>query len=209
MAQSSPTNVDAPVPVFDRAQLAERFAAQAEELRRWVRLRLDPRLRGRVSASDVLQEVFLAAEQRLEHYRSLPDMPFGVWIRLIAGQRMTDLYRRHIGAQGRDAGREVSLAADSHSGAGFVSQLQDDLTSPSQAAIRHEALAMLLDAVEGMDPLDREILDLRHFQEKTNDEAAAILGIPKGTASKRYVRALGRLRGILEKVPGLLELGRS
>ena len=56
-----------------------------------------------------------------------------------------------------------------------------------------------------MDPLDSEVLALRHFDELSNDEVALLLGIPKGTASRRYVRALGRLRTALEAFPGLLD----
>jgi RNA polymerase sigma-70 factor (ECF subfamily) len=192
----------------DADALARLFSAQEGPLRRWVSGRLDPRLRGRVSASDVMQEVYLAAARRLEHFRNLPDMPFRVWIRLIAGQRLVEAHRKHLGARARNAGQEVSLDRGrplSGSGQTLAARLAGDLTSPSQAAIRREGLDRLVAAVEAMDPLDREVLTLRHFDELTNDEVAHALGIPKGTASKRYVRALARLREILEQVPGLLD----
>jgi RNA polymerase sigma-70 factor (ECF subfamily) len=191
----------------DRSALAALYGAHRDLLRRWVEHRLDPRMRGRLSASDVLQEVYLAAEQRLEHFRELPDMPFSVWIRLLAGQRVIDAHRRHLGAEARDAGREVALdrGGATTSAANLAERLAGDFSSPSQAAMRHELAEQLARAIEAMDPLDRDVLELRHFDELSNDEVARLLAIPKGTASKRYVRALGRLRTILERIPGLLD----
>jgi len=187
-----------------RDALALLFAAHEGKLRRWVEQRLDPRLRGRLSASDVIQEVYLAADQRLEHFRGLAGMPFWVWIRLLSEQRLIDVHRRHLGAQARDAGQEVSLDRGG-STTDLAARLAGDLTSPSGAAVRRETLDLLVVAVESMDPLDREVLSLRHFEEMGNDEVARFLGVPEGTASKRYVRALARLRTVLEQVPGLLD----
>ncbi len=190
----------------DRDALAGLFAEHEERLRRWVDRRLDPRLRARISPSDMVQEVYLAAEARLDHYRERPDMAFGVWVRLLADQRLIDAHRRHLGAEARDAGREVGLGRGADSGAAdLAARLAGDFTSPSQAAMRQEVHEILARAIEAMDPLDREVLSLRHFDELSNDEVAGLLGIPKGTASKRYVRALARLREILEGVPGLLD----
>jgi RNA polymerase sigma-70 factor, ECF subfamily len=191
----------------DRDALALLYSTQRERLRRWVELRLDHRLQGRLSPSDVVQEVYLAAEGRLDHFRGLPDMPFTVWVRLLANQRLIEVHRRHLGAKARDAGREVALATVGAAGstANLAARFAADLTSPSQAAIRHEAEDLLTRTIDSLDPLDREVLTLRHFDELTNDEVAQFLGIPKGTASKRYIRALGRLRSILEGIPGLLD----
>ncbi len=191
----------------DRDAMASLFAAHRAPLRRWIETKLDPRLRGRLSPSDVLQDVYLAAEQRLDHFRPLGDMPFRVWVRLIANQSLVDLHRRHLGAHARDAGLETAFHGNDDSGdsPSLAARLAADLTSPSQAAMRGEALDLLVRAVDAMDPLDREVLSLRHFQEKTNDEVAEILGIPRGTASKRYIRALGRLRAVLEQIPNLLD----
>lgn len=191
----------------DREALASLFAEHEDRLRRWVDRRLDARLRARLSPSDVVQEIYLAAEARLDHYRERPEMAFGVWVRLLADQRLIDAHRRHLGAEARDAGREVGLGAGAahSSAADLAARLAGDLTSPSQAAMRHEVHEILARAIEAMDPLDREVLSLRHFDELSNDEVAGLLGIPKGTASKRYVRALGRLRAVLEGIPGLLD----
>ncbi len=95
----------------------------------------------------------------------------------------------------------LDVVASSESMAGqFVSKL----TSPSQAAIRHELQARLRSALEEMDPLDREVLALRHFEELGNNEVAQVLGISKDAASKRHVRALKRLRAILADPSGVL-----
>lgn len=191
----------------DREALASLFDEHAQRLRRWVDLRLGPRLRGRVDASDILQEVYLAAEQRLDHFRSRPELTFAVWARLLAGQRLIDARRRHFGAEARDANREVPL--DAHplhtSSANLAGQLADDLTSPSQAVAHRELHQALAQVIDSMDELDREVLTLRHFDDLTNDEVAQLLGVSKSTASKRYVRALGRLRVALERFPELLE----
>jgi RNA polymerase sigma-70 factor (ECF subfamily) len=191
----------------DRTALAALYSAHRDRLRRWVEYRIDPRMQGRVSASDILQEIYLAAEQRLEHFRELPEMPFSVWVRLLANQRLVDVHRRHLGVEARDAGREVTIntAFPTSSAAHIAGQLAGDLTSPSEAAVRHEVSELLVRKIEAMDPLDREILALRHFDELSNDEVSQLLGISRNTASKRYVRALGRLRTILGQVPGLID----
>jgi RNA polymerase sigma-70 factor (ECF subfamily) len=192
----------------DRTALAELYSLHRARLRRWVELHLDPRLRGRLSPSDVLQEVYLAAEQRLDHFRDRTEMPFAVWVRLLAGQRLVEAHRRHLGAAARDAGRDVPLFGEggpATSAANLAAQLAGDLTSPSQAALRGEVNGLLAGALESMDPLDREVLALRHYDELSNDDVARLLGLTKGAASKRYVRALARLRSILEAVPGLLD----
>ena len=174
-----------------------------------IRLRLDRRLSGRVDSSDVLQEAFIDVRKRLAEYASDPGaMPFHLWLRLVTGQRLTDLHRFHLGAQMRDAGLEVSLhrgpfpQADSVS---LAAQLLGKMTSASKAAIRAEHKLIVQDALNGMDPIDREVLALRHFEQLSNTETAHVLGLSKSAASNRYIRALERLREILTSIPGLRE----
>ena len=81
--------------------------------------------------------------------------------------------------------------------------------SPSQLAMRAELLDQLEDALDSMDPIDREVLALRHFEELTNNEVAQVLDITKSAASNRYVRALGRLKSVLEEIPGFFDQGDS
>jgi RNA polymerase sigma-70 factor (ECF subfamily) len=115
------------------------------------------------------------------------------------------MQRAHLGARMRDAGRDVSLAqgaAPFASPDSMAGQLVSAMTSPSQAAIRHELQARLRDALDEMDPLDREVLALRHFEELGNNEVAQVLGISKEAASKRHVRALKRLKAIFAESTG-------
>src|SRR3954451_6978465 len=93
----------------DQHALAVLFARHSDRLRRMVEFRLDARLRGRVSASDVLQEAYIDALKRLPHYRADPDVPFFVWLRTVTIQRLIEVHRQHLGAAMRDAGREVSM----------------------------------------------------------------------------------------------------
>ena len=190
----------------DQDALGELFARHRDRLRRMIELRLDPRLAGRVAASDVLQEAYIDALKRVEHYFAKPGQPFFGWLRLVVGQRIADVHREHL-AQKRNAGQDVSIhpggaGADS---ACLAACLLGHLTSPSHAASRNEAFARLEAALDQMDPVDREVLALRHFEELGNAEAAALLGIQPPAASKRYVRALARLKEILETIPGFAE----
>jgi RNA polymerase sigma-70 factor, ECF subfamily len=190
----------------DAQALAELFARERDRLWRMVSFRLAEPLRARLGPDDVLQEAFLDARQRLEHYKDCPGHSPFVWLRMIVNQTLVDLHRRHLGAQRRDAGREVSLWSSPFAqttSASVAIQLVGVFTSPSQAAVRAEAVSLVEQAIEQMDPIDREILVLRHFEELTNTEVAETLGIEQKAASIRYVRALRRLKEILAQVPGL------
>ena len=174
------------------------FEQHRDRLWRMLHLRLDARLLGRLSADDVLQEAFLDVSHRIGEYLAETTVPFYVWLRFLTLQRLAQLQRAHLGTARRDAGREQSLhAVASPSADSMAGQLVGHLTSPSQAAIRGELHERLRDALETMDPVDREVLALRHFEDMTNAEVAQTLGLHKDAASKRYVRALVRLREIL------------
>jgi RNA polymerase sigma-70 factor (ECF subfamily) len=121
---------------------------------------------------------------------------------------LTRLHRRHLGTKMRDAGREVSLYREplpAASSMALAAQLLGKHTSPTQAAVRAERMLRLQDALNTLDPIDREVLALRHFEELTRAEAAKVLGIEESAAAKRYVRALKRLKDILAALPGGLE----
>lgn len=191
----------------DVEALEKLFTFHRSRLRKIVRFRLDVQLQGRVDPSDVLQEVYLDAVQRLNHYRQHSDYPFFVWLREITTQRLIDVHRRHLASQKRTASREVSLSgleADNTKNS-VAFQLAASLTSPSQALARLELVARLREAIDSLDPIDREVLAMRHFEELTNDEVATALGLKKSAASNRYVRALMRLKAILDRWPGVLD----
>jgi RNA polymerase sigma-70 factor (ECF subfamily) len=183
-------------------ELLERYRAR---LRRMVALRLDPRLKGRVDASDVIQEGYVDAMRRLDEFIRDPSVPFYIWLRFLVGQRVQEQHRRHLATPGRDVGREVSIYRGVMPGAStgaLAARLLGKLTSPSGAAMRAERKIRLQGALNHMDPLDREILVLRHYEQMTNGDAAMALGLDKSAASKRYTRALQRLKEILATLPG-------
>lgn len=176
----------------DDGVLGTLFESHRERLSRMVAFRLDPRLVGRIDAEDVLQDTFMEAEKRLEAYRA-DDKPFLVWIRLITQQTMIDLHRRHLGASKRSAGKEVAAPQSGALSGLFVGQI----TSPSRALMREELRVKIEESLQGMDDIDREVLMLRHFEDLSNKDVATVLGLQENAASNRYVRALGRLKGIL------------
>ena len=192
----------------DPQALALLLARYRDRLCRMVKLRLDRRLQGRIDASDVLQEAYLDAASRAAEYAANPTMPFFLWLRILTGQRLLMIHRQHLGAKMRDAGQEVSLyrgALPQASSVSLAAQLLGRMTSPSLAAVRAEMQLKLQEALNSMDPMDREVLTLRHFEELSNNETAAVLGIQKSAASNRYIRALKRLKEVLASVPGFFE----
>ncbi len=190
----------------DQDALARLFSLYQSRLRTIVQFRLDRRLYGRVDADDVLQESFLNAASRLQHFRQEGPASLFIWLRLVTSQTLAEVHRRHLGVQRRDAGREVSAqgaAGRDSTSLSLVYRLMGTLTSPSQAVVRNETQRQLSTALESMDEIDREVLALRHFEELTNQEVAEILEISQKAASNRYVRALDRLRVILASMTGL------
>jgi RNA polymerase sigma-70 factor (ECF subfamily) len=192
----------------DQRAPGELFQRYRGRLRQMVRLRLDRRLQGRVDPSDVLQEAYLDLARRLPEYVANPKIPFFLWLRLLTGQRLLMIHRQHLGTQMRAVGHEVSL----HSGplpqassASLAAHLLGRLTTPSQAAVRAEMQLRLQEVLNDMDPTDREVLTLRHFEELSNSETAQVLGLQKAAASNRYVRALKRLREALANIPGFFD----
>ena len=183
----------------DKQVLGALFARYRSQLHRMVEFRLDRRLRGRVDASDVLQDAFLDAAKHVDRFLDQPDLPLVVWLRIMTTQRLIDLHRRHLGAKKRNAGQDVSLNQPRQyeaTSACIAVQLVDDLPTPSAEAQLGERIQKLEEILDRMDPMDREVLALRHFEELSNGEVAEILGLSKSAASNRYVRALKRLQDI-------------
>jgi len=189
----------------DDAVLADLFSHYRERLKRIVRFRLDHRLAGRVSESDVIQDSYLSASKRVDHYRSRDDMPFFVWLRLIINQQLADLHRQHLQVEMRDVRKEISLerpAISPHTSMAMAAQLVGNATSASRAFSRVERITKLEEALNKMEPIDREVIALRHFEELTNSEVAKVLSIDEQASSKRYVRAMKRMKEIVKSIPG-------
>ncbi|MCI0457602.1 MAG: sigma-70 family RNA polymerase sigma factor [Gemmataceae bacterium] len=192
----------------DEQALAALFDQYRPRLERLVRLRLDRRLQQRVDPADVVQEAYLGVRQKWAQYCAESALPFFLWLRLETGQKLLDLHRHHLGTQMRDAGLEISLyrgALPQVSSVSLAAQLLGRLTTPSHAAMRAELKLQVQEALNSMDPTDREMLVLRHFEELTNAEAAQVLGIKPAAACNRYVRALKRLKDLFQEMPGGME----
>src|SRR5437763_8692183 len=192
----------------DEGALAVLVERHRDRLERMVQLRMDRRLQGRVDPADVVQETYLAVRGKFPQYSADPRLPFFLWLRLEVGQKLVDLHRFHLGTKMRDAGQEVSL----HSGAlpqvtslSLAEQLLGKLTTASRAAMRAELKLGVQAALNSMDPHDREVLLLRHFEELSNAEAAQLLGLKPSAAVNRYVRALKRLKDVFQGMPGGIE----
>ncbi|MCA9011649.1 MAG: sigma-70 family RNA polymerase sigma factor [Planctomycetaceae bacterium] len=185
----------------DHDALAELFSLYSDRFHRLIDVRLHWSLRGRLDVADVMQEAYIDARERLTHFFSREDGTIFVWLRLIVLQRLLLLERFHLQASKRNASMEVRLNGDDRSGRfGSLSQaLAASITSPSAAAHREEAIALVDRLLTEMEPIDREILMLRHFEQLPNKEVAEILGVGVTAASNRYVRALRRLKDLVEE----------
>lgn len=186
-----------------------RFGALLQEmrarLRRMVELRMDPTLRARLDASDVVQEACTEAVARLPAWLAKPDMPLHLWVRFITGQKLAQLHRRHLGTGKRDAQRERAAPEDDGAPEASAVALADAIAesgvlSPSGVAIRDERLERLRAALATVKAEDREILVLRHFEQLGNADVARLLGLSEPGASLRYMRAVKRLREIVREV---------
>src|SRR5262245_14186660 len=189
----------------DNESLGLLLERHRDRLRRMVAFRLDQRVQSRVDPSDVIQETFLEAADHFGDYLRRPEVPFFLWLRGVTGNKIRELHRHHLGTQMRDAAREVSLhhgALPETTSAALAAQLLGHATGPSEAAARAEVKVRLQEALNSMDPLDREVLALRHFEQLSPAETAQVLGIKEKAAGMRYLRALKRLKEILASLPG-------
>ena len=171
-----------------------------EPLRRVIDMRLDPAVARRVDASDIVQDVLLEANQRLTEYLKTPAMPFHLWLRHLAQDRIIDTHRRHRLAQRRSVDREQPInrpAWADESSLGLVAQLIDTERTPTSEAIQHELQKRLAAAIDRLSDDDREIVLMRHHEGLSNQEVAKALELSEAAASMRYLRALRRLRTVL------------
>ncbi|MEM6779463.1 MAG: sigma-70 family RNA polymerase sigma factor [Planctomycetota bacterium] len=190
----------------DETANAELFMLYRPRLKRMVALRMDRRLLGRIDESDVVQEAFLDYSKRATEYVHRDDIPFFLWVRMITGQKLLEIHRRHLAVQARDVRREARLHVGPEASAvSLATRLVGNFTTASTAARLAEVRAILQSSLAKLREEDREILALRHFEELTNHEIASILGLSDATASARYFGALKRLRTELTAFPGILD----
>ncbi len=188
----------------DRAAVNRLLERHRLSLKKLIQLRLDRKIARRVDASDVVQDVLMEANTRLQDYLADPKMPFHLWLRQLAQDRMIDVYRRHRGAQRRSLDREQSIAApqfSDQSGFDLMGQLADHELTPAAASIRKELEARFVLALDQLEDEDREIVLMRHFEQLGNSEVADALGLSAAAAGMRHLRALRKLRAILGDRP--------
>lgn len=168
-------------------------------LLRMVQMRLHPQVRTRVDASDVIQEAYLEIAERVGDYVADPKMPFFLWARRIAGDRLLKAHRFHLDAKRRDVRRQAApqRPMPDVTAIALVDQLAGARTSPSVGAVRAELRERIAVMLDELSDIDREVLCMRHFEELSNEEVAQELGLSKHAASKRYIRALQRLRDLV------------
>jgi RNA polymerase sigma-70 factor (ECF subfamily) len=193
----------------DATAVGELLNKYRDRLHRFVNLRMDDRLRGRIDPSDVIQEACLVATRQLPDFFQQEEMPFYIWLRLIAAQKLVGLHRHHLHVKARNARRDIRFF-NAHlpdaSSALLAAQLLGRTTGPSQAAIRAEQQHRLQQVLDEMEPADREIIILRHFEQLSNSEAARLMGWNESTASTRHLRALKRLKAIVGTMPEFRDL---
>lgn len=172
-----------------------------ESLRQMVRFRMDRRLERRVDASDIVQDVMIEANRRLADYLADPKLPFHLWLRQLAKDRIIDLHRRHKVARRRSIDREQPLVAAyaDRSSIDLAGMLQDPELTPAAATIRRELQRRFFEALETLGEEDREVLLMRHQEHLSNSDVAAALGLSQPAAGMRYLRALRRLRDVLRE----------
>lgn len=189
----------------DQRAVDELFSRYRSRLKRMVHLRLNRRLQGRVDDSDVVQEAYFDVARKLPEYAADPQVPFFLWLRNLTGLKLAEVHRRHLGTQMRDADQEVSLhrgALPEANSMSLAAHLLGTMTTASEAAIKAETRIFVQEALNAMDPIDREILALKHFEQLSTSEIAQVLGLSKAGAGSRYLRAIKRLRAVVSQIPG-------
>lgn len=181
----------------DARAFADLMARHEGLLRRAVAWRLDRRLAPRLDVSDVVQETTIEAARRLSDYIQRPAMPFSLWLRWLAREKLLQLHRQHLHTDKRAVSRETPLLPVDSSAA-LVRGLLGREPSPSRAAAQAELAEALRRALGQLDDDERDLILWRHFEQLTNVEIAQLLGVTPAAAGKRYIRALERLQGLLK-----------
>lgn len=172
-----------------------------DSLRQLIRMRLDRRIQTRVDVSDIVQDVLIEANRRLQTYLADPAMPFHLWVRHIARDRIIDAHRRHRGSARRSTDREQSFAAPAGSDQSSVflaRELKASGKSPATEAIEKELARAVETAIADLDEMDAEVIIMRHYEQLTNQEVARALDLTEPAAGMRYIRAIRRLRDLMQ-----------
>lgn len=174
-------------------------------VRRLVEMRLDRKVQRRVDVSDVVQEVMAEASGRLQKYLADPAMAFHLWLRQIAWDHIIDTYRRHRVSAKRNMDREQPMTVpggNDQSTVELATQLCDPGITPASAAMQREITKRVESAIERLNDQDREMIIMRHYEHLSNLEIAEVLQLNPPAASMRYLRAIRRLRELLDSEGG-------
>ncbi|MFV0442740.1 MAG: sigma-70 family RNA polymerase sigma factor [Planctomycetaceae bacterium] len=183
----------------DAAAVNQLFDRHRDAIRKLIALRMDRQMARRVDASDIVQDVLVEAAGRLQDYLAAPKLPFHLWLRSLARDRMIDLHRRNRALR-RDVTREQPLAGGGdldRSSFNLAGQLQDAGLTPAAAAIKEELEQRFWEAIDILEEGDREVILMRHAEHLGNGEVAEALGLSPAAAGMRYLRAIRRLREAL------------
>ena len=186
----------------DEAAVNQLIQRHRDALGHLVRMRLDKKIQRRIDVSDIVQEVMIEANRRLQEYLNNPAaMPFHLWIRHIARDRIIDAHRRHRGSAKRSVDREQPLAVPGgfdKSSVILAAQLVDAEKTPAAATLEKELARHVESAITELDDTDAEVIVMRHYEQLTNQEIATALGLSEPAASMRYLRAIKRLRELMQ-----------
>ena len=183
----------------DRAAVEQLVDAYRDRLRRMITVRMDPRLAARVDPSDVIQDTLVQASQRLDDYLQRRPLPFYPWLRQIAWECLVDLYHRHVTTKKRTVDRErpLGMRLSDRSTMDLGRLIARNVKSPSEALVQKEMQARLREALERLDEKDRDVLVMRHLEQLSIGEIAAVLEVSPGAVKMRRLRAIERLRKLL------------
>lgn len=185
----------------DESAVNQLMDRHRNSLRQLVRMRLDHKIQKRIDVSDVVQDVLVEANRRLTRYLEDPAMPFHLWLRQIAKDRIIDAHRRHRVSAKRSVDREQQLVAPrgyDQSSIQLASLLGDSKLTPAAAALQKEMARKVEQSISKLDEKDCEIIVMRHYEHLTNQEIGQLLGLTEPAASMRYLRAIRRLKVVLQ-----------
>jgi RNA polymerase sigma-70 factor (ECF subfamily) len=183
----------------DSAAVHELFERHRSRLSRMIQVRMDPRIRGRVDPSDVIQDALILASQRLARFVVERPLPFYAWLRQIAWEKLVQMHERHLRVAKRTVVREEFLrpGISDESVLELAAQLADGARGPSAVLVRKELQGRVRKALDEISAEDREVLLQRYLEHLPSKEIGAILGISEAAVNMRHMRALEKLRRIL------------
>ena len=180
----------------DMAELGQLLEEHRSKLLAVIQRRLDPALARRISPEDILSEAFLQARRRWHSFQTQNGVTAYAWLYRTVMDCLIEVWR-HETRERRDPGHEMPWPE--RSSIQLAMSLVSPGTSPSEAAHRHDICERMRQTLARLGPHDQEILWMRHYDDLTFKEAAAVLGIKESAANLRYVRALRRLKELWQK----------